>query len=537
MLKFASKPSPLKGLKYIVTLILFFSVLISVQAQKKNIQILPSDNISYRDEAKYPGASILIGEVKIAHEGAILTCKKAFFYEKENFFKAIGDVVINQGDTIIQTSDYVDYNADTKLALAWGNVVLKDPQMTLTTDTLEFNRADQVLDYITPGKIVDSTNVLTSNLGTYALNEKKFTARQNVKITNPQDTIYTDKLIYYTELDQAYLNGPSDIYSSGNHIYTEKGFYDSNLKVSHLVKNARIDYDDRIIQGDSIYYNDALDFASATGNIKVTDTINNMVTKGGYAEVYQALDSIFITKKAVAINQLEKDSLYIHGDTLFVTGPSEDRVIRAFHYVKFFSTDLKGICDSLISVEKTGLTKLYYDPVLWAQDYQITGDSIFLSSNLETEKLDSLKIMNNSFMVSRDSAGYNQIRGKFMYGKFRDNELRTMLVNGNAELINYGRDENQDLVGITKKQASKIMFYMVENTITKINFISSPTGKTYPASAFPETEQKLKGFIWRQDEKPLVMEDIFIHGKRVSRAVKTDKVELKQLKANERSLL
>lgn len=164
-------------------LIIFFflSLSLSVSGQDKLIQILPSENISYRDEANFPGANILIGEVKIAHEGAILTCKKAYYYQDKNFFKAIGDVKINQGDTLIQTSDYVDYDADRKYALSWGNVVLRDLKMTLTTDTLSFDREGQIMIYDTPGKIVDGENILTSRNGKYYAELKKFTAKKQCR--------------------------------------------------------------------------------------------------------------------------------------------------------------------------------------------------------------------------------------------------------------------------------------------------------------------------------------------------------------------
>ena len=85
----------------------------------------------------------MIGNVKMIHDGVELTCQQALYYQKQNFFKAFGNVFIKQGDTITQTSDYADYDANSKQALSWGKVVLKDPTMTLTTDTLQFDRINQ----------------------------------------------------------------------------------------------------------------------------------------------------------------------------------------------------------------------------------------------------------------------------------------------------------------------------------------------------------------------------------------------------------
>ena len=121
------------------------------------------------DEEKLPGATILLGHVKIKHEGITLKCKKAIHYKNDNYIKAFGDVILNQGDTIIQTSKYTEYNGNTQKALSWGNVVITDPQMTLRTDTLNFDRSKQVLYYKYGATIRDSINTLTSDTGNYYL--------------------------------------------------------------------------------------------------------------------------------------------------------------------------------------------------------------------------------------------------------------------------------------------------------------------------------------------------------------------------------
>ena len=314
-------------------------------SQQKKIKILNAD-LSYADEEKYPGATVLDGNVKMLHAGAILTCKRAFFYKKENFFKAFGDVLINQGDTIRQTSDYVDYDANKKFALSWGNVVLKDPSMTLTTDTLYFNREKQLLFYKDHATIKDETNVLKSKKGDYYLESKRFTATTKVNITNPDNLIDSDHLDYFTNSGFTYLYGPSTITNrkDGNKIYTERGFYNTKTDISHFVKNSILYLDGRTIEGDSLYYDKLRGFASATDNIKVIDTAENFVAKGNYAEFFQKIDSIFMIKRAVAISVVEQDSTFIHGDTLLVTGKKDNRIIRSFRNVKIFKEDLQGKC-------------------------------------------------------------------------------------------------------------------------------------------------------------------------------------------------
>lgn len=469
----------------------------------------------YVDEEKYPGATVLIGKVKMIHEGAVLTCKQALYYQKQNFFKALENVVIKQGDTITQTSDYLDYDANSKQILSWGNVVLKDPEMTLTTDTLQFDRLNQKLYYRSFATIKDQTNTLNSKNGNYYLETKKFTATTKVTLINPEHNLVSNHLDYYTNSGIAYLYGPSTITNTQNEnrIYCERGFYNTKTDISYFVKNAKLYLKERTVEGDSLYYDKKKGFASATNNIQVIDTLNNLVTRGNYAEIFEEKDSLFIIKKAVAISIVEKDSTFIHGDTILVTGIPEKRIVRTYHNVKIFKSDLQGKCDSIYTNQESGITKMFIDPILWSDGNQITGDIIHLISNAKTEKLDSLKVLSNAFIVSKDSVSkndFNQIKGRNMFGKFKDNKLDLLLVKGNAESIYYNRNEETDSIEtITKEISSNIEFTLVEGQINTIKYLKTSEGKTYPPSMFTSASRKLQGFVWRAFEQPKTKKDIF----------------------------
>ena len=243
-------------------------------------------------------------------------------------------------------------------------------------------------------------------------------------------------------------------------------------------------------------------------------SIENFLTKGNYAELFEFKDSLFIVDRAVAITIIDKDSMFVHGDTLLVTGIPEKRIIRTFNNVKIFKSDLQGKCDSIHTDQKTGLTRMYKNPVIWSDQNQITGDTIYLKSNVETEKLDSLKVFNKAFIVSKDSLSendFNQIKGRNMFGKFEQNKLRTLLVKGNAESIYYNRNEETNIIEtITKEISSNIEFTLDKGIIQTIKYLKASDGKTYPPSKLPEDIKKLKGFIWREYEQPKKMEDIFI---------------------------
>jgi hypothetical protein len=384
--------------------------------------------------------------------------------------------------------------------------------MTLKTDTLRLNRETQEAYYQDNGTVIDSANVLTSKVGRYFMERKKYQFLDSVHIDNPEYILDSEQLDYYTSSKNAYMYGPSTIVGETYKIYCERGFYDTKVESGYGIKNTRIDYNDRIMEGDSVYFNKVREFASATNNITVTDTINKGVVRAHYAEVHKAKDSLFATKRAVSILVQEQDSLYVHGDTLMITGKADERITRAFRNAKFFKTDLSGKCDSIHSEEKTGITQLITKPILWNGENQMTGDSIHLISNKKTEKLDSLKVLNNAFIISLDSIsmeGYNQAKGKDLFGKFIENELKIIDLVKNTEVVYYMYNDDDELIGINKTICSKIRITMENNDVDELTFFTNPDGDMFPEKDLPENSRILKGFVWYGDERILTKDGIF----------------------------
>ncbi len=482
--------------------------------EERQINIVYGANFT-KDEEQFPGASLFSKDnrqVQFEHEGSNLWCDIAIFYQKENRLKAIGNIRLEQGDSIQLTSGRIDFDGNKRLAKAWERVVLKNPDMTLRTDTLYWDRELQESYYNSGGTIIDSANTLTSERGRYYMVPKKYQFLDSVHIRNPEYTLNSKHLDYYTTSRNAYMYGPSTIIGQTYKIYCERGFYDTKIEQGYGIKNTRIDYSNRIIEGDSVYFDKATEFASATNNIKVTDTVNQGVIRAHYAEVYKAKDSVFATKRAVSINLVEQDSLYMHGDTLMVTGKPEERILRAFRNAKFYKIDLSGKCDSIHYEQKTGITQLIKDPILWNLENQMTGDSIWLINDLETNKLDSLKVLENAFIISLDSiskTGYNQAKGKDLFGKFIDNELKIVDLVKNTEVIYYMYNDDNELIGINKTICSAINMTLDNSDIEQITFITDPDGDIFPEKDLPPNSRKLKGFIWRGDERIRSKDDIF----------------------------
>jgi len=505
-----------KSLFFIFICLSFLSVQFTFAQAKKPAQspktiVIENADFSDVDQVNVPDALLLTGNVKVNHDGVVLTCNKAYFFQKENYLKAFGNVQLVQGDTLFLNSKYAEYSGNEKKAFATGNAVLTSPDATLQTDTINFDRNIQEAFYNTKGTIVNKDNTLVSKSGRYFVKEKKFQFLTEVTITNPKYVIKSNHLDYYSNSGHTYLLGPSTITSKANYIYTEKGFYDTKKNLAHFLRKSYIKYDDRRIEGDSLYYNRNTEFASATRNVKITDSINKGIVKGHYAELYKLKDSMFVTKRAVAVNLVENDSVYIHGQKLMVTGKEGERILRAFKNVRFYKTDMSGKCDSIHSNSKTALTKLIGNPILWNGDNQITGDLMHLIGDNKTRKIDSLKVLNNTFVLSKDTlgTGFNQVKGLNLFGKFRDGKLHDVDVIKNTEVIYYMRNDAHELIGINKNVSSKINMILENNAIETITFFNKVDGDIFPEDELPENARKLRGMNWRGDERIKSKDDIF----------------------------
>lgn len=203
--------------------------------QEKRVITIQQAGSFGKDEANFPGANILLKKdnirVKLFHQGALIESDKSFFYSKKNAFKAQGEVIFTQGDSIRMTSAFMEYDGETGKAKAWGNVFLEQPDMTLETDTLFLDRFDDLAYYETPGTIIDSASVLKSNRGRYYMKEKKYRFLSNVRIKNPEYQVTSSQLDYYTESNKAFLYGPTKIIGEDYDIYCEKGFYDTQNQI------------------------------------------------------------------------------------------------------------------------------------------------------------------------------------------------------------------------------------------------------------------------------------------------------------------
>lgn len=500
------------------------------EKQSKVIKLLHAD-FTEINENEVPGAKILIGNVQAQHDSMYIYCNKAYLFEKENYIKLFGNVNLIQDDTLQLNSKYAEYNGMQSIAYASGNVVMTSPDSSLKSEKVYYDRNSGIAYYNDHATITNKQNTLKSKSGKYYTRELKYEFRTQVVITNPETVIKSNHLDYYEDSGHAYLFGPSTIDNKSNHIYTENGFYDTRLNEGKMIQNSFILYDNKRIEADEMFYDEKTSYAKGINNVKVTDTINNMIATSHYAEVFRAKDSIYMTKKPLIEYYTEKDTSYFHAKNIQIVGPDKQRVIKGYPNARVFRTpDMSGKADSLHYDQKIGLMQLIGKPVLFKGESQLTGDVIHLINNIVTEKLDSLKVLNNAFVIERDTlgTGYNQAKGINLYGKFIDNKITQIDLVQNTEMIYYIYDEGE-LQGIDKGICSKIVLELEDNKITTATRMIDPQGTTYPPEQFADGDKLLRGFLWRGDERMYSIEELFS-----DEELKHDETAEKEVKKNEK---
>lgn len=514
---------------YFLFLLIFLPLCISGQMPGKvtKIKIRHADRLTSGKDIG-PNVEKLIGNVVLIHDSTYLHCDSAYFDKESNSFDGFGNVWIKVSDTVNIYSEILDYEGNTRIAELKYNVRLISKESVLTTAHLFYNRNTQIAYYLNGGRIVDSVNVLTSRKAHFYTNMDYVYFKDSVVLLNPDYVMHADTMKYETDTEIAYFFGPTTINSDENLIYCEKGWYSTLDNQSVLQNNAYILSAEQKIEGDSMFYDRNRNFGKAFMHVRLTDTIQDMLATGGYGEFDNEYNHAFITERAMAVMIDEEDSLFIHGDSLWLyyqTDHTAERM-KIYNHCKFYRTDLQGKCDSLVYEFADSTIYLYKEPVLWSENNQLSADTIYFA--LEQNQLDTVVLQDQAMIISLDDSvfqTYNQIKGKQMVGFFRNGEMRKMKVFGNAEFVYYLREDDESLIGINVALASDMLIFMEDNKISTFTIINNPDAHLYPHNEIGKDKQSLEGFRWHIESRPLNKEDIFKKGDKQSAIMERAPIE------------
>ncbi|MDO5524078.1 MAG: OstA-like protein [Bacteroidia bacterium] len=463
-------------------------------------------------------AQILIDSVILYHEGAYMYCDSAYLFDTTNTFEAFSNVRMEQGDTIFVYGDYLHYDGNTRLARLRDHIRMEDQQVTLFTDSLNYDREANLGYYFDGGMLVDEQNELTSFWGQYDPVSKDALFSDSVKLINEDYTIFADTLKYNTETKVADILGPSTIVSDSGFIHTSHGWYNTNTDDARLFNRSEIYSNDtsKVLIGDTIFYNRTTGLGEVFGNMYMEDFGRKAILQGNYGTYNEKTEYGMATDSAFAVDYSQADSLFLHGDTLKMLTDSVYKDIKAYYNVRFYREDIQGVCDSMNYVQRDSILYLTGEPVIWNQSNQILGNQIDIYLNDTT--VDRAHVRDYALAIQdRQTTGqYNQVSGRDLKAFFEENELRRVLVEGNAESLYYlvEEDSAQTVLGLNKTESAYLSMDFLNDEMQKLKLWSATQAVTTPLSQVQQEESRLKGFMWLDYLRPRHRMDIFRRNQR-----------------------
>ena len=494
----------------------------------KRVYLVHADVLHY-DQYVNPDAQILNGKVHFTHNGAKLLCDSAHFYEASNSFEAFGNVKMYQGDTLSLFSDYAYYDGNDEMAIARHNVILKHRKSTLYTDSLNYDRLYNVGYFFEGGKLVDNTSTLTSDWGEYHTDSHQALFNYDVQLKNNKFFLTSDTLYYNTDSHLAHVTGPSNITSKTSRIYTEDGYYNTETEKSELFGRSVMKDEGKTMVGDSVYYDSKTGISEAFNNVIYTDSINKNMLTGDYCYYDDEKGYAMATKKAVAIDFSQKDTLYMHADTfkIFTFNINTDSVYRkihAYNKVRAYRVDAQAVCDSLVYNSQDSCMTMYKDPILWNQNQQLLGEEIYIF--MKDSTINKVHVLGQALSVEQlnDSIHFNQCSSKEMFAYFENGEISQGHAKDNVLIVYYPIDDSDStIIGLNYTETTEMRMFL-ENRKMKRIWMPKAEGVLYPLTQVPPDKYFLPTYAWFDYVRPLNKEDIFNwRGKKEGTELKEEK--------------
>ena len=219
-------------------------------------------------------------------------------------------------------------------------------------------------------------------------------------------------------------------------------------------------------------------FGEVFGNMVLNDSIRSVIMEGQYGFYNERTEYSFATDSARLLEFSRGDTLYLHADTLksHLVLPDSTRLLQAYHGVRFFRINAQGVCDSMEFTSVDSLLHMYKLPIIWNENYQITGDTIRIHMNDST--VDWALIPGSAFAAQhKDSVFYDQVSGKELKAWFEQGQLRQIDVNGNAQTIFYPQERDSTLTGLNKAESGFLRMYLKNQQMEKIIIWPQTAGK------------------------------------------------------------
>jgi len=514
----------------------------TAKQEGKLLEIIYADRLNMLTVDSLHKYFSLAGKAHVRQEKTDFFADSIVLNEIDNSLEAFGNIHINDADSVHTYSQYLKYLGKEKKAFLNKKVRLTDGKGQLTTEALEYDVTVKIGTYLNGGKVVNKKTTLTSKEGYYYGDTKDVIFKKNVLLIDPEYKVVTDTLQYNTGTEIATFTSPTNIYSDSGRrvIKTRQGFFDMKNKRGILNKRSVIEDSTYTFTADDMAVDDSTKLGEFRGNAvyRGKDTAQGFDMIANNIKTDRKKDILLATEKPILLIKQGRDSIYVSADTLYTArlsdllktrkvplirdtsgmktitdssknaSDSTDKYFEAYFNVKIFSDSLQAVGDSLFYSLQDSVFRLFRNPVIWAKDNQITGDTIYLY--VKNKKPERMYVFENAMAISKvDSTQFfNQLKSTTINALFEDGRIYFMRAKGNAENVYYGQDEQNRFIGVSKSSSDVIDMLFDDSKPKRVSFIRGFDGTSYPMRQANHDELKIRGFQWLDKIRPKTKFDI-----------------------------
>jgi lipopolysaccharide export system protein LptA len=486
-----------------------------------NVHINDSDSVHiYAQYLRYMGIdkkALLTKKVRLTDKKSTLTTENLTYDVNLKLGTYLyGGKVVNKKTTLTSTEG--NYYGDTKDIYFYKNVLLVQPDGTIKTDSLQYNTSTEVSTFISPTVIKDKKGLtIKTREGFYDIKKKIANLYKRSIIEDSTFSITADEIA----IDS--LNGLSEF--RGNAVYRskdkEQGFdmIANNIKTNNKRSTIMATQIPLLIikQGaDSIFITADTLFSGRVIDLLKTKKIPNVRPVPVDTSIKKGVLKDTIKATTAAKSPIKKGATKNAVDSIKLktaSTPPVDSTLKyfeAYKNVKIFSDSLQAVGDSLFFSGSDSVFRLFNGPIIWAQENQISGDTIYLF--LKNKKPERLYVFENALSISKvDSSNYfNQVRGNSINALFDSTgQVHFLTAKGSAENIYYAQDEQKGFVGVNKNSCDLIEINFTDGKPKRVKFINNLEGGLLPMRGKTNHDElKLKSFNWQDKLRPKSKFDI-----------------------------
>ncbi|MBD0402146.1 OstA-like protein [Flammeovirga sp. EKP202] len=472
------------------------------QEDKVRIKAARSKGIpGYRVFYSAPGKRVILTQ-----QSTTIYCDEARQNSKTEDVVATGNVIVVDKKTKIY-GDKLDYRKTKGEVVITGRIVkLIDEDVTLTTDKLYYYTATKEAKYLTGGKVIQESMVLTSIEGYLQKKELIFIKDVVMDDSVQVQHLETEKLIYDRETKISTFNTRTTITSKDGDVVANAGTYNNGNGMVHFEGSAVVENEKYILIGDKIDTNKDTGDSKAFGNVVF---FSKQDTAMIYADVVIHKDSSTFAYGDALMSKPIKgnwmDMYYLAADTLHSINDTttQENTLYAYHNVAMWSHDMKSRCDSLVYFYNDSMIYFYDDPRIWAQKSQMTATTI--RTDITSKGVERLYLNRNGFIISEDTIeNFNQVKGKKIIAHFEDNELYKVDVKGNGMTRFFQLTEDKKHIYALNKSScpSMSIYFVQDNEVENIIYNAKHNSNVLPPSKIQKPDMYLPGFKNRFNEMP-----------------------------------